>query len=235
MSRPERRREARAAAHSGQQAPRRAWWLVGAGAVAVAAAVIAIVVAVVVTSDGDKVDDDLLVPPGAHVLGAPDAPVTLVVFSSFTCPACTMFALWVEEEIIAEYVASGKVRLVHRMVGVDSEAQMAAEAAECAAAQGGFLEYYRALYANWISPNPAAFSRESLKRFATNAGLDANALAACLESREYALRVRHEREAVGALGVEYTPTVFINGEKVVGVADYEVYTEIIERELTEAK
>ena len=207
----------------------------GGGGAAVLAAVVAIAVFAWTSSDNEpQVVATELAPADAHSIGAMDAPVTMVVFSSFTCPACAMFALGVEQEIIAEYVRSGKVRLVHRMIGVGRESEMAAEAAECAGAQGGYLEYYLALYANWVSPNPAVFSRENLKRFATNAGLDADTLAACLESREYALRVRHEREAAGALGVEYTPTVFINGEKVVGLAAYEVYTEIIERELAEA-
>ena len=118
----------------------RLWWLLGGGAVAIAAAVVAIVVFAVVSS-GDKpgaAKGADLAPADAHSIGAADAPVTIVVFSSFTCPACAMFALGAEQQLIADYVASGKVRLVHRIIAGGGESELAAEAAECAGAQGGF-------------------------------------------------------------------------------------------------
>ena len=92
-------------------------------------------------------EEDPLVPVDAHIIGDPDAPVTMVVFSSFTCPACAMFALGTEQEIIANYVRSGKVKIVYRVVAVGPESELAAEAVDCAGDQDGFVDYYRALLA----------------------------------------------------------------------------------------
>ena len=213
------------------------WWLLGGGVVAIAAAVVAVVVFAVI-SPGDKpgaADGLDLAPADAHSIGAADAPVTIVVFSSFTCPACAMFALGTEQQLIADYVASGKARLVHRVIAWGGESELAAEAAECAGAQGGFQEYYWVLFSNGVNPNPLVFTTENLKQLASTVGLDADELGACLESREHALHIRHEREAAGPLGVEYTPTVFINGEAIVGLASYDLYRELIERELAKAE
>jgi len=238
VRRGERRREARAASRWGRVRPRaRLWWLLGGGGIAITAAVVAIVVFASIPSESNPevVEGAELAPAGAHAIGAADAPVTMVVFSSFTCPACTMLALGAEQQIIADYVRTGKVRIVHRIIAGGGESEMAAEAAECAGAQGRYFEYYQTLFQNWASPNPVVFSHENLKEFAASIGLDADALGACLESREYALHLRDEREAAGALGVEYTPTVFINGEGIVGLADYDVYRELIERELAKVE
>ena len=238
MSWGERHWQARAGSRWGRVRPRaRLWWLLGGGGIAITAAFVAIVVFASMSAENQRkvVEGTALAPAGAHSIGEADAPVTMVVFSSFTCPACTMFALGTEPQIIEDYVKPGKVRIVHRMIAGGGEGECATEAAECAGAQGGYREYYWALYQNWVSPNRAVLTRENLKRFAVSAGLDPGAFEACLESREYALHVRHEREAAFALGVGYTPTVFINGEELVGLMGYDVYRDIIERELAKAK
>lgn len=140
-----------------------------------------------------------------------------------------------EQDIITNYVTTGKVKIVHRMLGYGGESGIAAEAAECAGAQGRFLEFSRKLYENVVHSSPAPFSRENLVGLAASIGLDADELGACLESHEYAPRVQEEREAAGALGIEYTPTIFINGEKIVGLAEYEVYQKAIEKALAEGE
>ena len=124
---------------------------------------------------------------------------------------------------------------MHRILGYGGESEIAAEGAECAGAQGRFREYYTTLYQSRVNPTPAAFNLENLVGLAASAGLDGDELGACVASHEYASRVREEREAFGALDLEYTPTVFINGEKIVGLMGYEVYQKAIEKALTEAE
>ena len=124
---------------------------------------------------------------------------------------------------------------MHRSIGAPGESETATEAAECAGAQGRYHYYYEALYESRVVPEPVVFSFENLRRFAGEVGLDVGEFASCMNSREYTLHVRQELEAAGELGVEYTPTVFINGEKVVGLMGYEVYQEAIERALAEAE
>ena len=80
MGRAERRRGDRTAPRRRWE---RTWWLLGVGAIAVAAAVVAIVV-VAIAPQESGVDSAVLVPEDAHIIGDPDAPVTMVVFSNFT-------------------------------------------------------------------------------------------------------------------------------------------------------
>ena len=136
-----------------------------------------------------------------------------------------------EQDIIARYVNTGKVKLVHRALGLGGQSTIAAEAVECAGAQGKFLDLYNALFGNHLREEPLAFTNENLKDFGADAGLDGDALGACLQSGEYEPRIRGEREAAAALGIRYTPTVFINGEAMVGLMTYEAYAEKIEAAL----
>ena len=80
MNRGERRRSERGESRSRQD---RMWWLLGIGGFAVVAAVVVIVV-VAVSGGESEADEAALVPAGAHVVGDPNAPVALVVFSNFT-------------------------------------------------------------------------------------------------------------------------------------------------------
>ena len=136
-----------------------------------------------------------------------------------------------EQDIIAGYVNTGKVKLVHRALGLGGQSSIAAEAVECAGAQGGFLDFYNALFGNHLREEPAAYSVDNLKNFGASVGLDGDVLGACLRSGEYGPQVLEEREAAAALGVRYTPTAFINGEAVVGLLSYDVYAEKIEAAL----
>ena len=123
------------------------------------------------------------------------------------------------------------MKLVYRALGLGGQSTLAAEAVECAGAQGEFLDLYNALFGNHLREEPLTFTNENLKDFGAGAGLDGDALGACLEGTEYEPLIQREREAAAALGVQYTPTVFINGEAVVGLAAYDVYAEKIEAAL----
>ena len=136
-----------------------------------------------------------------------------------------------EQDIIASYVDTGKVKLVHRALGLGGQSTTAAEAVECAGAQGGYLDLYNALFGNYLREEPLALTDDNVKNFATDVGLDGDALGACLQSGEYGPQLLEAREAAIALGVQYTPTVFINGEAVVGLMEYDVYAEKIEAAL----
>jgi len=175
-----------------------------------------------------------LVPAGARVIGNADAPVTVVVFSGFTCPACALLATDTEQRIIADYVTTGKAKLVHRILGVPGESGLAAEALECAADQGGESRYSFKVFESRFYEPPPLLTRETLEGFAADVGLDAGELGACLDSGKHAVYVQEEMEAVRALGIEYIPTVFVNGEKLVGLLKYEAYAEAIESALAVA-
>ena len=101
-----------------------------------------------------------------------------------------------------------RVRLVVRNfpLSMHQNARKAAEAASAAHAQGKFFEYIAILFKNQSSLDDA-----SLKKYASDLGLDRTRFDAALDSGQYAARVSHDVEEGEAYGVEATPTIFING------------------------
>ena len=79
--------------------------------------------------------------------------------------------------------------------------------------------------------NPGSYSKANLKRYADLLGLDTTAFDDCLDSGRYTEELESLRAEGKAKGVTSTPTLFINGEKIVGRQSFENYQAVIEREL----
>ncbi len=162
------------------------------------------------------------------------AKVTLLEFSDFTCPFCAQFAAWTLPEIEEDYVNPGKVRLVFRALPVHGErARLAAEAAYCAHEQGKFWDYHDELFRLELNRGSRAFTPEKLKELAAELGLDVQGFAQCLEEHRYASVLDEDLAEARRLGVEATPTFFINDRKIVGAQHYEEFRKAIEAELAE--
>lgn len=156
-----------------------------------------------------------------NVMGEANAPVTIEEWADYQCPACRTFAVTTEPQLRAAYIATGKVRFIFQsfaFLGVESE--WAAQAAECAAAEGRFVEYHDRLYAAQAGENSGAFSKANLKRIGVDLGLT-GPFAACVDAGAYATKVRESRDAGQAKGVRSTPTLFINGTKVEGALTFD--------------
>ena len=115
------------------------------------------------------------------------------------------------------------------LTSIHPQAFKASEAAHCAAEQGKYWEYHDTLFAN-----QRALQVDALKKHAADAGMDAGAFSTCLDSGKYTDRVRAGLEAGTQLGVESTPTVFINGRVVTGAQPIEAFTAVIDEELARA-
>ncbi len=113
-----------------------------------------------------------------------------------------------------------------------TESEWAAEASECAGDQNAFWEYHDLLFDRWGGENRGAFSKDNLKQFAAEMGLDTAAFSECLDSGKYTSIVRAERAAAQSLGVRGTPAFLINGRPVVGAQPFEVFQQIIEAEIS---
>ena len=169
---------------------------------------------------------------GSPALGAVDAPVTIVEYSDYQCPHCANFAKNTMPEVVKNYVAAGKVRYVHKdMAILGEQSQWAAQAANCAADQGHFWEYHELLFQNQGDENKGTFSRDNLKQFATDLGLDATAFNQCLDQNKYSQRVVDETAEGKQRGVEGTPSFFVGDELVVGNMPFSQMKEIIEKHL----
>lgn len=137
--------------------------------------------------------------------GNATAPVTVVEFTDFQCPACAAMHP-VLDEVLKSY--GDKVRFVVRDFPLNQHenARKAAEAANAANAQGKFFEYIALLF-----QRQKALDVPSLKKYATELGLDRARFDAALDRSVYAAEVEKDIEDGELYGVGSTPTIFING------------------------
>lgn len=126
----------------------------------------------------------------------------------------------------------GQVRFAFRhMAFIGEESRWAAEASECANEQGRFWDYYDTLFEEQAGENVGAFSKENLKRFAADLGLDTEQFNQCLDSGKYSDKVQLETAQGRQKGVRGTPTLFVNGELIEGGAEYETLRAAVEKAL----
>jgi Na+/H+ antiporter NhaA len=166
----------------------------------------------------DDVDEEL-----DHVRGPNDAPVTLVEYGDYECPYCGR-----AEVVIRELLDSfgDDLRYVWRQLplnDVHSHAQMAAEAAEAAGAQGSFWEMHDRLLADQDE-----LTAPDLTRHARELGLDVDRFWDDLRRREHASRVDRDVTSADSSGVVGTPTFFINGRRHRGAYDVETLTKAVQ-------
>ncbi len=160
--------------------------------------------------------EDLVVPVDPerdHVRGPADAPVTLVEYGDFECPYCGQ-AETVIRELLSDF---GDLRYVWRhlpLTDVHQHADLAAEAAEAAAAQGRFWEMHDLL----LSRQDALTVRD-LVSHAQKLGLDVEEFREYLRKRKGAGKVSDDVESADQSNVSGTPTFFINGRRHYGVYD----------------
>jgi protein-disulfide isomerase len=142
--------------------------------------------------------------------GKVDAPVTIIEFTDYQCPSCGALHPIVEQ-LIGEY--GEKVRLVIRDFPLDrhENAFKAAEAAEAAREQGKYWEYIDILF-----HNQTTLGVDKLKEYATQLGLDRAKFDAALDAGKFVEKVKRDLNDGSRLGIDSTPTVFINGRKFTG-------------------
>jgi protein-disulfide isomerase len=168
--------------------------------------------------------------PTDPALGASAAPVTIVEFSDFQCPFCQRVAPTLKR---VRETYGDKVRIVWKdfpLTQIHPQAFKAGEAGHCAAEQGKFWEYHDRLFAN-----QQALQLDDLKKYAADLGLDAARFNACVDSSKYGDRVREGVSQGSRLGVNSTPTVYVNGRLLSGAQPYETFVAVIDEELSRSK
>ena len=140
--------------------------------------------------------------------GTANASVTIVEFTDFECPSCARQHP-VMERIVSEF--GDRVRLVVRdfPLSQHANARKAAEAAEAAREQGKYWEYVNVLFRN-----QPALGVDKLKQYATNLGLDRARFDASLDSGKFAEKIQRDLVDGRRLGINGTPTLYINGKRV---------------------
>jgi protein-disulfide isomerase len=162
---------------------------------------------------------------GAPAKGPNSAPVTIVEFSEFQCPFC----LKVEPTIKRiQEVYSTQVRVVwkHMPLSIHRNALDAAVAAEAARRQDKFWEYHDRLFANQQKLDP-----ENLQEYAKELQLDMARFDKDRLDPEIRKRIEADKAEAETIGVNATPTFFINGRYVRGAQPFETLAKVIDEEL----
>ena len=205
-----------------RRAARRRWWALGGGAVVVAA----VAIGILALGGGDGGDGVSRLPAvvaaraempagvvaDGRALGDPDAPVTVIEYGDYQCPGCGFVALDVQPQLVADFVATGKVRFEYRDYAfIGEESVAAAEAAACAVDQGAFWPFHDTLFINQHGERQGAFAPERLRQAAAAVGLDSDRFNTCLADRTHRDAVAGMVAEARALGISGTPAFVVNG------------------------
>jgi protein-disulfide isomerase len=175
-------------------------------------------------------EDPVKIPTaGSPVRGPADAAVTLVEFSDFQCPYCSL-AVAKLDAVLAAY--PGKIKLIFKQFPLDTHSQAALAAAAGIAAhhQGKFWPMHDAMFSHRRD-----LSRPSILALARETGVDMKRFEADLDSAETRKTVDRDRDDGDRAGVEGTPTVFMNGRKYNGPLDLSPFRKVIDEELKKGK
>jgi protein-disulfide isomerase len=206
----------------------------GAGLV-FAATVGAVVAPPLAKADAGQVDPAELAktgPDGDIVLGSEKAPVTIIEYASMTCPHCAHFSENTFPELQKRYIDTGKVRFIFREFPLDALAAAGFMLARCAG-KDKFMPVIETLFAkqrDWMVEKPIEPLREIAKQFGfTQATFDE-----CLANQKVLDSIQEVRDrAAEKLGVNSTPTFFINGKKFNGDQSIETMAKEIDPYLKE--
>jgi protein-disulfide isomerase len=161
------------------------------------------------------------------VLGPADAPITIIEFSDYECPYCRRWHNEVWPQLKEAY--PDQIRLIYRdfpLTSIHPNATPAASAANCAREQDQYWEFNERLFSMRFDLNVSGY-----QAYAEELGLDMDLFNECLDSGRYNDEVMADFEYAANLGVNSTPTFFVNGIPVVGAQPFEVFSQLIDKEL----
>jgi len=168
--------------------------------------------------------------PDDPVRGSASAPVTIALFSDFQCPFCSRVEPTLRQ-IEQEYRGKVKIAWKHQpLVQIHPHAIPAALAAEAAREQGKFWEMHDKLF-----ENQSALPTAPYERFAREIGLDVARWKRAYDSGKYRSRIEEDQRLAASLGIGGTPTMVVNGERLVGAVPYDQIKAVVDRKLAEAR
>lgn len=167
------------------------------------------------------------------VMGAEDAPVTLIEYASYTCPHCANFHTGVLKQLKEEYIDTGKMKLVYREVYFDRYGLWASMIARCGGPEKffGISDLIYKGQSDWSRAGGASEIIDALRKIGGIAGLDKDTVEACLQdgTKAQTLVAWYQENAI-ADGVEATPSFVLNGTRIANQS-YEDFKALIDAEL----
>jgi protein-disulfide isomerase len=171
-------------------------------------------------------------PDGDVVLGSDKAPVTIIEYASMTCPHCAHFSTTTFPELQKRYIDTGKVRFIFREFPLDALAAAGFMLARCEG-NDKFMPIVETLFAKqpeWMVKEPIPPLQSIAKQF----GYTEQSFNQCLANQKVLDAIQDVRDrAAGKLGVNSTPTFFINGKRFVGDQSIEALAKEIDPQLKE--
>jgi protein-disulfide isomerase len=165
--------------------------------------------------------------------GPSDAKVTIVEYSDFQCPFCSRVYGTLENEVLKTY--GDKVRFVFKnypLTSIHPWAEDAAVASECAFRQGNddFWKMYNGLFTKQSDITKDNL-RDKASDIAKDSGMDVGKFQECFDGKQTLDAVHADSAEATALGVNSTPTFFVNGRRLAGAQTADGFKEAIDREL----
>src|SRR5215471_17281729 len=175
---------------------------------------------------GSDAAKDLSVQPSDRVLGKADAPITIIEYASLTCPHCAHFDVDVLPKLKQKWIDTGKAKLILRDFPLDEPALRAAMVARCAPADRFYplVDTFFAQQEQWVTRD----YRAALEKLAKLGGMSEKEFKACISDKKLEDQVAQSRlMAAQQLGVDATPTFFINGKKFDGAPTLEAFDQAL--------
>ena len=166
-----------------------------------------------------------------RILGDPNAPVTIVEYSSLTCPHCASFHRDTLPQLKKEYSDNGKAKLVYRDFPFDRLGATAAMLARCVA-EPRFFKFVDALFAQQESWSRAQDPFTALAAIGKLGGIGQEQFNTCMQDEAQLDKILQRRlEGEQKFAIQATPSFLINGEKVEGAQSFESFKDVIEGKL----
>lgn len=191
-------------------------------------------------SDVRQIDPNTPLPEAqGYLMGNPEAPVQVIEFADFECPACAQFFALTEPDVKTRLVDAGIIsyRFMDLPLAMHPNTWHASNAAACANEQGKFWEMHDALFNTQDQWNGTVTRRPKgkLQELAKQVGLDVGKWEECFDAQRYLPNVQaHEREAVRR-GASQTPSFIIGSRLLAGSISYDKFKAYVDTALAEAK
>ena len=161
--------------------------------------------------------------------GNSEGPIKIEEYGDFQCPSCQMVQTKIDD-MFEKHPGQIYLTFHHFPLQAHQFSGISHQSAECANQQGEFWLYHDKIYANQMVWSTAINPAELFLGYAKDIGLDTDAFVACLQNPDITEKIKAETRTGDALGINSTPTFFVNQRMLVG---YKQFTEEIEKVLAE--
>ena len=169
--------------------------------------------------------------------------ITMVEFGDYQCTFCVKFHNETREQIIKNFVESGKINFIFKDyivndIPTDKGSSMGAEASYCAGEQGKYWDYHSELYNNWKGEGTGWITNDSLKQFAKNIQIpNIEQFSNCIESNIYSSIVQNNDNIARSMGLSGTPSFILIKDNTIesiipGALTYEIFEQTLNRLLS---